>query len=65
MPVLIRTSTFELDQEEVTMLAHHTPQDCAVDEHLPHHEQSIRGVCDHLLYHNPLVCAVGDHVLLG
>ena len=37
------------DQKKVTALAHHKPQVCAGDDHLPHHEHSI--------------CAVGDHVL--
>ena len=60
----IQTPTLELNQVEVTALAHHKPQVCAVDDHLLHHEQSIRAVSGHLLYCSPPVCAVGDHVLL-
>ena len=62
MSVQIQTSTLELHREDATASAHHRPQVCAVDEHVPH-EQSIRAVGDHLLRCNPLVCAVGDHVL--
>ena len=54
----------ELDQEVITAPAHHRPQVCAVDEHLPHHEMSIRVVGDHLLCCKPPVCALGDQVLL-
>ena len=61
--VKIQTSCLEVNQEEVTALAHHKPQNCEVDEHLLHHEQSIRAVGDHLLRCGPPVCAVGDHVL--
>ena len=44
--VRIQASTLDLNREEVTALAHHRPQDCAVGEHLPRHEQSIRAVGD-------------------
>ena len=46
-------STPELNQEEVTASAHHRPQVCAVDEHLPPHAQSIRAVGAPLLCCNP------------
>ena len=49
MPVEIHTSILEVNQEEVTALAHHTHQVCAVGDHMPHHR--------------PPVCAVTDHVL--
>ena len=65
MPVQIRTSTLALNQEEVTAIAYHKPQVCAVDEHLPHHEQSIRAVGDHLPYCNQLVYAVGTTCFLS
>ena len=51
-----------MNQEEVTVLPHHRPQGCAVDEHVPHHERSVRAVGDPLLCCKPPVCAVGDHV---
>ena len=34
MPVQIRTSTLELNQAQVTALAHHKPQVCAVGDRL-------------------------------
>ena len=33
MPDKIQTSSLELNQEEVTAVAHHRPQVCAMDEH--------------------------------
>ena len=50
MPVQIDTAILELNQEEVTALAHHKPKVCAVGDHSRHHK--------------PPVCFVGDHVLL-
>ena len=63
MPVQIQTFTLELNQEEVTPLAHHRPQVCPADEHLLHHEHSIRAEGDRLLHCDPPVCAVSDHAL--
>ena len=65
MPVQIRTSALELNQEEVTAIARHKPQVCAVEEHLLHHEQSIRAVGDHLQYCNQQVYAVGTTCFLS
>ena len=41
MPVQIRDSILESNQEEVRALAHHKPQFCAVDDHLPHHKHQF------------------------
>ena len=50
MAVQMHASIQERNQEEVTALAHHKTQVCAVG--------------DHLLHHKPPFCAVSDHVLL-
>ena len=60
MPVQIQTSTLELNQDEVTALAHDRPEACAVDEHLLQHDQPTRAVGDRLPHHKPPVCVVGD-----
>ena len=62
MPVHIRSSVLELNQEEVAALVHHRTQVCAVGDHVLPHEQSIRAVGDQLLCCNPPVCAVDCHV---
>ena len=51
MPVQIQTFNLELNQEEVTALAHHRQQVCAVGDQL---------LCCSC---TPPDCAVGDHML--
>ena len=67
MPVQIRASTLDLNQEEVTVAAHHRPQVCAVDEHLPPPMNSRfvqwETICSAAI-RQCVVCALGHHVLL-